>query len=178
MMQIFDNKNIKKRIMFNKDSDYYFIAYNSILILDSLNCYEGKVNFYDYRKLIYILPFISSESILVRSIGNSSTSQEDLKLLEDIYIKSKLREPILKSILFTLEKKGYLILEKNKSRNCIDVRLLPETLPKGFLNSDLFKTEFENITQFKKSYQRLSFINLETLIEKLFKEKGVIIWDV
>ena len=116
--------------------------------------------------------------MLVTSIGNSSISQEDLKLLEDIYIKSKLREPILKSILFTLERKGYLILEKNKSRNCIDVRLLPQTLPKGFLNSDLFKTEFENITQFKKSYQRLSFINLETLIEKLFKEKGVIIWDV
>lgn len=69
-------------------------------------------------------------------------------------------------------------MEKNKSRNSIDVRLLPDSLPKRFLDSDLFNIEVENINQFKKYYQRLSFISLETLIEKLFKEKGVIIWDV
>jgi hypothetical protein len=178
MMEVYNNKKIKKKIMFNKDSDYYFIAYNSILILDNLNCYEGKTIFYDYRKLIYILPFISSKYLLMNTINKSKLQQEHIKLLEDTYINAKLREPILKSILFALEKKGYLNLKKNKSRNSIDVRLLPDSLPKRFLDSDLFHIEVENINQFKKYYQRLSFISLETLIEKLFKEKGVIIWDV
>lgn len=176
-MEIYNNK-IKKKIMFNKDSDYYFIAYNSILILDSLGCYEGEKNFYDYRKLIYILPFISSQFMLMNSIKTSKIRQEQIKILEDTYINSKLREPILKSILFTLEKRGYLILEKNESRKCIDVRLLPNSIPQDYLKSDLFKIESDNIKLLKKHYQRLNFISFDTLIEKLFKEKGVIIWDV
>ncbi|QJX76988.1 hypothetical protein [Priestia megaterium] len=164
--------------MFNKDSDYYFIAYNIILILDNLKCYEGKSKFYDYRKLIYILPFISNEYLLNIAIKNKKNRENEIKILEDIYINARLREPILKSILFTLEKKGYLTLEKNATRKCIDIQLKNDTLPDRYLNSALFKIESENIAYFKKYYQRLSFITLESLIDKLFKEKGVIIWDV
>lgn len=172
------NSNIKKRIMFNKDSDYYFIAYNTILILDNLNCYEGKSNFCDYRKLIYILPFISNEYLLKSSLKNGVLSEHQISMLEDVFINAKLREPILKSILFTLEKKGLLILEKNNSRKCIDVRLIPNSLPKEFLSSEIFKIELDNVNSFKKHYKRLNYIGIDSLIEKLFKEKGVIIWDV
>ncbi|XBO86820.1 hypothetical protein AAGG52_05825 [Bacillus licheniformis] len=98
-------------------------------------------------------------------------------MLEDVYINAKLRESILKSILFTLDKKGYLILKKNIPRNCIDVQLIKQKLPKDFLDSDLFHIEDKNIDLFKKQYKRLAFIKFENLIVKLFKEKGVIIWD-
>lgn len=177
MMEEYNN-NIKKRIMFNKDSDYYFIAYNTILILDNLNCYEGKSNFIDYRKLIYILPLISNEYLLKSSLKNGPLSEHQINMLEDVFINAKLREPILKSILFTLEKKGLLILEKNNSRKCIDVRLVPNSITKEFLNSETFKIEYENINSFKKYYKRLNHIGIDNLIEKLFREKGVIIWDV
>lgn len=176
-MEIY-KQEIKKRIMFNKDSDYYFIAYNSILILDKLNCYEGKSNFCDYRKLIYILPFISDENRLKSVTNNKKLSDDEIKMLEDIYINAKLREPILKSILFTLEKKGYLTLEKNNKRKSIDVRLNSNSIRKEFLNAEIFKVETQNINHFKVNFQRLSFINVDSLIERIFKEKGVIIWDV
>lgn len=164
--------------MFHKDSDYYFVAYNSILILDILNCYEGESTFYDYRKLIYILPFIANDNLTRLSTKNKKGNERELKLLEDIYINGKLRESILKSILFTLEKKGYLKLEKDNKRKCITVQLIKNTLSREYLDSELFQLERENIMRFKRYYQRLSFIGLESLIEKLFKEKGVIIWDV
>ncbi|MFF3025665.1 hypothetical protein ACFVRR_24095 [Gottfriedia sp. NPDC057948] len=172
------NHQIKKRIMFNKESDYYFIAYNSLLILHTLSCYEGKSNFYDYRKLIYILPFIADKYLLQVVTKNSRLREEEIKLLEDIHIKAKLREPILKSILFTLEKKGYLTLEKNNTRKSIDVKLTRNSIKREFFKSDMFNTEIQNINSFKSYYQRLSFLSIESLIEKLFKERGVIIWDV
>lgn len=172
------NHQIKKRIMFNKESDYYFIAYNTLLILHTLNCYKGKTNFYDYRKLIYILPFIADKYHLSIVMKNSRLRDEEIKTLEDIYIKAKLKEPILKAILFTLEKKGYLTLEKNNTRKSIDVKLAPNFIKKEFLQSDMFNNEIQNIISFKSYYQRLSFINFESLIDKLFKERGVIIWDV
>lgn len=164
--------------MFNKDSDYYFVAYNSILILDILNCYENKSTFYDYRKLIYILPFIANANLANLSVKNGKRNERELKILEDIYIKAKLREPILKSILFTLEKKGYLQLQKDNKRKCITIQLIKNAIPREYLDSELFELERENIISLKKYYQRLSFIGLESLIEKLFKEKGVIIWDI
>lgn len=176
-MEIY-NEQIKKRIMFNKDSDYYFITYNSLLILDNLNCYEGKSNFYDYRKLIYILPFIADEDLLRIVTKEASLREEEIKILEDIYINAKLREPILKSILFTLVKKGYIKMEKNKNRKSIDLKLINNSISKDFLNLEVFKMEYGNITIYKSYYQRLTILSLENLIEKLFKEKGVIIWDV
>ncbi|MCU1805163.1 hypothetical protein NVV31_07055 [Cytobacillus firmus] len=173
-----NNQHIKKRIMFSKDSDYYFITYNALLILDNLKCYEGKSNFYDYRKLIYILPFITEEFLLKSVTKNRPLRDDEIKMLEDIYINSKLREPILKSILFTLEKKGIVRMEKNEARKSIDVRLIPNSVSKEFLKSEVFNLETRNIEIFKSKFQRLAFITHESLIEKLFKEKGVIIWDV
>lgn len=170
------NKQIKKRIMFSKDSDYYFITYNSLLLLDNLKCYEGKSNFCDYRKLIYILPFIADEDLLRIVTKGASIKEEEIKILEDTYINAKLREPILKSILFTLDKKGYIKMEKNKKS--IDLKLIKNTISKDFLHSEIFKKESDNIAIFKSCYQRLNVLSLESLIEKLFKEKGVIIWDV
>ncbi|WP_002145820.1 hypothetical protein [Bacillus cereus] len=176
-MEIY-NEQIKKRIMFNKDSDYYFIAYNSLLILDHLNCYEGKSNFCDYRKLIYILPFIAEDTLLKIVTKEAALKEEEIKILEDIYIKARLREPILKSIFFTLEKKGYIKMEKNKTRKSIDVQLVPNSISSDFLNSEIFTIESKNIALFKSYYQRLTIISLESLIGKLFKERGVIIWDI
>lgn len=172
------NEQIKKRIMFSKDSDYYFITYNSLLILDNLKCYEGKSNFYDYRKLIYILPFIADEDLLRIATKEASLREEEIKILEDTYINAKLREPILKSILFTLEKKGYISMKKNKNRKSIDLKLTNSSISKDFLNSEVFKIESGNINIFKSYYKRLTVVSLENLIEKIFKEKGVIIWDV
>lgn len=171
------NEQIKKRIMFSKDSDYYFITYNSLLILDNLNCYEGKSNFYDYRKLIYILPFIANDDLL-RIVIKDTLREEEVKILEDTYINAKMREPILKSILFTLEKKGYIKMEKGEIRKSIDLKLTKTSISRDFLKSEFFKIESSNITIFKSSFKRLTVLSLENLIEKLFKEKGVIIWDV
>ncbi|WP_078393437.1 hypothetical protein [Shouchella patagoniensis] len=172
------NEKIKKRIMFSKDSDYYFITYNSLLILDNLKCYENKSNFCDYRKLIFILPFISEKNLLKLAIKQTPLRNEELRILEDIYINAKLREPLLKSILFSMEKKGLIILEKNKSRKSIDVRLRTNVLSENYLNSSLFNIETNNLNNFKSKYKRLNVINLESLIDKLFKKNGVMIWDI
>jgi len=176
-MEIY-NEQVKKRIMFNKDSDYYFIAYNSLLILDNLNCYEGKSNFFDFRKLIYILPFISDEFLLRIVTKSTALKEEEIRILEDIYINAKLNEPILKSIFFTLEKKGYVKMEKNTTRKCIDIKLIPNVIAKEYFKSELFKIELQNISIFKSTFNKLSFITIENLLGKLFKEKGVIIWDI
>lgn len=171
-----NNKQIKKRIMFNKESDYYFITYNLFLILDSLNCYEGKSTFNDYRKIIYIIPFISENELLKIITNGHNLKSEDIKKIEDVYINAKLREPILKSILFTLENRGYLIIVKNK--DTLGIKLTKKGTINEFLKHENFTFERENIITFKSNYKRLSSIKFETLLEKIWKERGAIIWGI
>lgn len=162
--------------MFNKESDYYFITYNLILILNSLNCYEGKSTFNDYRKIIYIIPFITDNELLKIINKDYKIKNEDIKKLEEVFINAKLREPILKSVLFALENKDYLTLVKNKET--IGVKLTTRATSKNFLENDAFEFEVDNFNTFKSDYQRLNNMKLETLIDRIWKSRGAIVWDI
>lgn len=171
-----NNEQVKKRIMFNKESDYYFIAYNLLLILDSLNCYEDKSTFNDYRKIIYIIPFITDNELLKIINLDYRLESEDIKRLEEVYINAQLREPILKSVIFTLEKKGYLTLVKN--RDTIGVRLTEKAKLNKLLAYEGFKFEIENFITFKTNHKRLSTVKLDTMINRIWKSRGAIVWDI
>ena len=53
--------SVKKRIMFIKDEDYYFLTYHIFIILDWFNCYSKENLFVDCRKLPYLIYFLSSD---------------------------------------------------------------------------------------------------------------------
>ncbi|UGB29953.1 hypothetical protein [Metabacillus sp. B2-18] len=172
---------VKKRIMFNKNDDYNFLAYNVLVFLYTINCVEEKKRLQDHNKLAYIVPLISEYNLL-DIISKYNTMDifpnfDEAEILRNVYIKSRLRTRWISSILFALERKGIVNLIKNPTRNCIDVWINQGKMPNALLEEELFGYEINNTLKFKKLYPHIKTLGLETFLQKVFGEKGVVIWE-
>jgi len=172
--------NVKKRIMFNKDEDYYFITYNILIILKAFGCKDAKSKWTDYTKLSYILPLVADSSLLdlfVRYLDNYRIPhKEDLEILRETYFKSRLRLQLISSILFTLEANQLVSLVKNEKRHTIDIWINQENIPETLMKSELFEVEIKNIKKLRTSIGRLKGLSSKTLLERIYTNNGVRVW--
>jgi len=176
------NLDVKKRIMFNKEDDYYFITYNILVFLDTLGCVNENNRFIDYTKLTYIIPFISNHILLDIIVRYKDSDQlpnnEELELLKETYYRSRLKIKLLTSILFALERNEYIALKKNSSRHTIDIWLQKDKIPESFFDSKLFNIEIEHSKKLKEVSPRIRILTVGKLLERLFRDKGVKVWQV
>ena len=149
--------------MFTVDDDYYYITIKVIVVLIQLDCYKKK--FIDYRKLAFLILFMkSSENInlLIKSIQDYNTlSIFEREKLISIYYKGCMEQPIVKRVLFYLEKRGLVKLIKNSKYICVDV----------LLNSE---EEIDNIflsEQFSEDRKKESILKEIDIINFLTKKK-------
>lgn len=174
--------NVKKRLMFNKEEDYYFITYNVLVFLNTLGCTSEKKKFTDYTKLAYIIPFVSNNGLLDIVVKYNQLqrqpSKEETEILRDTYIKSRLRLKLLTSIFFALEHNQIIGLKKNDRRSCIDIWINKDKIPKKFLHASIFKIEKENSLRIKSEIQYLTSLSVKKLLESLYTSKGVRVWEV
>lgn len=173
-------EEVKKRIMFNKDEDYYFITYNILILLRTLDCNSSKNKWSDYTKLIYLAPYVANATLtksLIIFLNGKQPNNFEQDQLRETYIKSKLRLGVISNILVALERNDLVIMEKNKKRHTIDIWLNKEKFKDSFLNSNLFSLEVNNATELKSAIQRLRYISSKTLLEKMYSENGVSIWE-
>ncbi|MDR4998978.1 hypothetical protein [Brevibacillus parabrevis] len=174
--------NVKKRLMFNKEEDYYFITYNVLVFLNTLGCTSEKKKFTDYTKLAYIIPFVSNNGLLdivvKYNLLQRQPSKEETEILRDTYIKSRLRLKLLTSIFFALEHNQIIGLKKNDRRSCIDIWINKDKIPKMFLHASIFKIEKENSLRIKNEIQYLTSLSVKKLLESLYTSKGVRVWEV
>lgn len=172
-------RTIKKRIMFNKEDDYYFITYNVILFLYTCNYTYEEKRLVDYRKLAYIIPFIADEHLLdMLDNGQRGFSADvDVNRLQNIYFNARLNQKTYTSIILALESKGLVSLLKNPSKSCVDIWINSVNIPKSILANDLFSSEIINVKRFSKLVKKCRILNLNTMMEKIFRDNGVMIWE-
>jgi hypothetical protein len=174
------NKDIKKRIMFIKGEDYYFLTYNILILLKTLDCFENTKKFRDYRKISYLIDFISDSNlinILERYEQTFSLNFLDKELLTRAYSNGMIRSSQILRLLFSLEKKGLIILERDSDDNeLLDFYLKKENYPVDFFSNEIFNIEFQNANKLKQIVKRLSVLKFETVLDKLFKKYGISIW--
>ncbi|MGR9047563.1 hypothetical protein ACQ4XT_02770 [Halobacillus faecis] len=173
--------NIKKKIMFSRDEDYYFITYNLLIILNTLDCTSSKTKWTDYTKLIYLIPLVADSKLLATYIKylktNKSPSKEDYEVMKETYIKSRLKLNLITSIIFTLESEDLIGLIKNNKRHTIDIWLNKDKISKELLKSSLFDIEINNAKKLKTEIKRLKSLGIKTLLERLYTNNGVRVWD-
>ena len=177
------NLYIKKQIMFNKEQDYNFIVYNNLLLLTFFNCVSEEKKWQDYRKLVYLYPYITDNyliELLNRATDNENSSlhDSDKELLRETYTKSYLMNNTLKAILLNLEKNNIVSFSKNDARHTIDLWVNTKSISKVLLDSPLFEFEYENLKRIKTIFPRLRTMTLKTILEKIYKENEVDIWEV
>lgn len=178
----YDDLSVKKRIMFIKDEDYYYLTYNILVILDYFGCYNIDNLFRDYRKLSYLVYFLSSDknTEMFQKASNSDNeklSLSDYENLLQIYTKSKFINSQIKRLLFSLNQRQFIEIIKDDKFSSVSLYMKDKDKIKEVLNNELFQTEYKRVEKIKQSYSRLRSVKYETFLEKVFKANGVGKWD-
>lgn len=163
--------------MFSKGDDFYFLSYNILLILYGLDCVCGRRVFKDYRKLAFMIDFISNRSLAITVTHTQLLiNPVDRELFTRAYANGLLRLNQIIRLLFTLESQGLIELQREDGKDIVNVCLKSEAKSNPFFDKELFKLELTNLDILSKSIQRTSSLNLETLLTKLFDNHGIKTW--
>lgn len=166
----------KKRMMYLSGEDFYLYCYSVFVILDSLGCRDGRY-FRDYRKLAFLTDIISDDKTVyvVSHAFGEKLNPKDYECLLDSYSNGLTRRSEILKLLFVLEKRGYVVLDKGKGQE-INVSLCKDNLPIDFLNKNIFGTECRNIINVSKKITRIASLTLDTMLNKIYVENGVRAW--
>lgn len=169
----------KKRLMFIKGEDFYFLTYNIIIILKTLGCTSEIKSFKDYRKLAFLIDFVSDWSLLNILLAYPSgkyLNYRDKESLTRSYSSALVRMNEILKLLFALEKKGILGLIKNQTNGNLDVYLQKSAIPKDFFEADIFSLELNNANLLKRNFGRISSNKLETTLAAFYYNYGITKW--
>lgn len=170
-------KASSRRLNFISGEDFYFLAYSILLVLQFLGGPTQRVK--DHRKLAYLVQFIADDrllSILERSRDRPVVNPVDKEFLFHSFTRAELQKREVFKILFSLERRRLVALERTEVAELLDVTLNQKELPKDFFESGHFERERRNALQLKGLIPRLSALNHETLIARLYTQRGVNVW--
>lgn len=173
------NDSVKKDLMYLSGEDFYLFCYSIFIILDTLGCRDGKY-FKDYRKISFLIEFAKDESLnyLLDDLAKNGLSAVDKEYLFHSYSSGMARRSEILKLLFTLEKKQYVSLERGKNSSFVNVSLNKDRIPDEFFSDDVFLSEYENIKKLKGLVKRLSVLTLDKMLERIYEDNGVSTWAV
>lgn len=167
--------------MFVKGEDFYFLSYNIIILLKELGCFGTPRKFKDARKLALLTEFVADRNlidILNRSLAMRSRNNNERRYMVNAYSEGLVRVKLITRLLFALEQRGIVSLEKDSSRNTISIWLNKEVIPDNFFDKNLFKEEVRNIESLRNLVHGITNLTYDTLKEKLFGNYDIHTWDI
>lgn len=168
-MMIKNRKLAKKRMMFIQKEDYNFLTYNFLILLNELGCISENKKFNDFRKIAYLIEFISNNIKIEEYTENE---------LSNIYLRAQLKKKLLSHLIITLKNKKYLEISLNNTHRTLDLWINKENIPDDFFNKEYFSKEILNIQKLKKFARITPKQTLKTMVDKLYKNRGVLTWEI
>ncbi len=170
----------RKRLMFLTHEDFYFLAYNCIIIMKAMGCTQRKNALKDLRKLSYMIDF-ATDSYLTESVCSSASRSAGIapdtkQLLENAYFRSKERLPHVNRLLYAMAKRNYLCTFHESKSGISEGFLCTDSLPSELLASSLFTPELTNMSVFLGTFSRARTSTLDSFLENVFRKKGVKTW--
>lgn len=171
---------IKKRILFDKEKDACFLTYNILIILDFYKCYSIDSPFIDYRKLTYLIDFVSSDILVSILQKEQILSDGDKIILQNSYNNASARQNRIFLVLRALKRNGIieLFLDSEKPyKNSL--YLIQSDKTKSITNKKLFTYEYSNLKHFNSvnDINRVRLIKITTLLQKIYGSRGIKIWE-
>lgn len=170
--------DVKKQLMYLAGEDFYLFSYSLIIALDSLKCGDGRY-FKDYRKLAFIVEFIKDKRlnyILSNTVIGKPLNPIDKECLFNSYSAGLGRRSEILKLLFMMEKKGYIFLEKGTVHNVVNVSLNIQSIPDAFFDRKLFSLEYANIFALRTHLKRLSALTLDSFLDRVYVRNGITVW--
>ncbi len=170
----------KKRMMFLKSEDFNYLTYCTLLLANELGCVDMPHRFVDHRKVAFLIDFIAEPrliEILHRySELNAKLNDRDRHELTRAYANGVARVHLITRLTFALEHRGLIDIQVEKKRTAVDFFLNADAIPQGFLSDGICELERSSITFLRQTVGRLRMMKLDRLLDKLFSEKGLVIW--
>lgn len=163
--------------MYIQSEDFYFLTYNTIILLNTMNCIEGDKYLKDYRKISFLVDFISNP-YYVAFLRGGVLNESDKRELTRLYSNGILRQKEINKLFYTLDSRGIIHLTRKTNSDILDVTLNKSQVPAEFFDGELFEMEIQNSLLIKNHISRLAAITLDTLKQKLFTDKGVKVWQL
>ncbi|GGG88307.1 hypothetical protein GCM10007415_22900 [Parapedobacter pyrenivorans] len=164
------NKNAaKKRLMFIQKEDYNFLAYNTIILLNALDCTTEAKRFKDFRKIAYLIDLINE---------GGDPNKLDQRFLSKIYTRAQIKKKLLHHLIIILKNKNYIGVSMNVTSKTIDLWLKKEFIPEDFLRTSLFLNETTNALVLKTALGMIKTVTIKTLVDKIFTQNNVLTWEV
>ncbi|MBP4050910.1 hypothetical protein J9978_15585 [Chromobacterium violaceum] len=167
----------KRPLYFISGEDFYFVAYSILLVLEFLGGSKKRVK--DHRKLTYLIQFISDGrliGILSRTKERMVSNPVDREFLFSSFANAELHKREVFKILFSLERGGYISIQRTEVAEILDVALIFGSLPKDFFGSAHFDEERRNADELKKLVPKISMLTFDSLLERLYTDRGVRVW--
>lgn len=175
-----NKESVKKRMMYSKGDDFYFLTYNLLVLASELKCFSQDKPFVDHRKAAFLVSFVSdpwlSQIVLRSNDAGRAPSNADRSELAKVYADGSTRIHLMTRLLFASERKGLLTLYPSKRQQAIDFSINRELLPEDFLGNPIFDVERANVTLLRKLMPQLRSSTLSNMLERLFVENGVQVW--
>ena len=171
---------VKKRMMYTKGDDFYFLTYNMLVLASELQCFSEEKKFIDHRKVAFLVGLVSdpwlAQLVLDFKGPERTPSVADRSKLAKIYADGSARIHLMTRLLFASERKGIVSLYRGTRGDSIDFSLNSAALPDNFLNDPIFEMEKTNISILRKLMANLRVARLEKVLERVFVENGVHVW--
>jgi hypothetical protein len=167
----------KRPLFFISGEDFYFVAYSILLVLEYLGGSTKRIN--DHRKIAYLIQFLSDSrliDLLERTQGGGVANAADRELLFSSYTTSELHKREVFKIIFSMERRGFVRMQRTENPEVLDIALISDGIPQGFFENDSFADEKANSEKLKKLVPRLSLLTFETLLDRLYRDRGVRVW--
>jgi hypothetical protein len=171
---------VRRRMMFAKGDDLYFFAYNLLIALTDLGCNTESKSFIDYRKLSFLIDFVSdprltAQIVEAKALGGTlnSTDRHELTLA---YSRGASRQNSVLRLISALERKGFVTIVRSTRHTGFDLYLQKDRLPAGFLEDELYDLEKQNLAKLRSLFPQLRVMKLSTLLQQLFSDNGVEVW--
>lgn len=172
-------KNIgKRRLNYITSEDFYFLAYEMLLILKSFSSASG-VEFKDHRKLAYLVHIISDSrivGIIERNKGRQISSSIDKELLFTSFTSGELHKRDVYKIMLSLQKRGFIALSKGVAPEVLNVQLNIKNIPVMFFENEEFLSDYSIIARLKVAIPRISSMKIETFLDRTYKDYGLNVW--
>jgi len=163
--------------MYIQSEDFYFLTYNTVILLNSLNCIEGDRYLKDYRKISFLIDFISNP-YYATFLKGAALNESDKREMTRLYSNGILRQKEINKLFYTLDRRGIIHLTRKRNSDILDVTLNKSKVSEEFFDKELFEVEIQNSMLIKNHIPRLSSITIDTLKQKLFTDKGVKVWQL
>lgn len=167
----------KRPLYFISGEDFYFVAYSILLVLEFLGGSPKRVK--DHRKLTYLIQFVSDSrliDILLRTQKKQVSNPMDREFLFSSFTIAELHKREVFKILFSLERGGYIAIQRTAVAEILDVTLVSNALPQDFFKSGHFDEERRNADELKKLIPKISMLTFDSLLERMYSDRGVRVW--